>query len=260
MPKKRIVLLTREGAEHCYVANTLAAAIPLHSIIVDRSALRANLRRALRIGKLHFLMKAARSVFLMAIGDARSRKRTLKAFFAGKGDAIAALDKIIPVEGINSLASQDRLREMKPDVILVYGTSLVKQPVLDFARDLCINMHTGISPEYRGTACAFWPIVNGEFDMVGATVHECTSKVDGGMIYEIVRSKVERGDNLHKVFARAAAAGAEAYVRVVQRYLGGSLEGTPQDLSKGREYLGSDLTLQSELKARFRLALHARGF
>jgi hypothetical protein len=143
MPKKRIVLLTREGAEHCYVANTLAAAIPLHSIIVDRSAPRANIRRALRIGKLHFLMKAARSVFLMAIGDARSRKRTLKAFFAGKGDAIAALDKIIPVEGINSLASQDRLREMKPDVILVYGTSLVKQLVLDFARDFASTCTRG---------------------------------------------------------------------------------------------------------------------
>jgi len=118
---------------------------------------------------------------------------------------------------------------------------------------------TGVSPYYRGTACTFWPIVNGEFDMVGATVHECTDRVDGGKIYTVVRAQVARGDDLHTVFGRAVVAGAEAYAKVMQQYLDKGLEGVPQDLRVGREYKGKELNLGSEIVARVRLFLYACG-
>jgi methionyl-tRNA formyltransferase len=64
----------------------------------------------------------------------------------------------------------------------------------------------------------------------------------------------EPGDDLHTIFGRAVMVGADAYVRVAQRYLAGTLTGVPQDLSVGREYRGSDLTIGPELVARRRLA------
>lgn len=68
--------------------------------------------------------------------------------------------------------------------------------------DLCFNMHTGISPYYRGTACSFWPMVNNEYNMLGSTVHECTNEVDSGKIYAITRSQYTKGDSLHTLFAK----------------------------------------------------------
>jgi methionyl-tRNA formyltransferase len=117
-----------------------------------------------------------------------------------------------------------------------------------------LNLHTGISPRYRGTDCAFWPVANREPQWLGATVHECTSAVDGGQIYGVVAAHWELGDGLHELFARAVAAGAELYADIVTSYVRGeSPAGEAQDLESGREYRGYMRTLRPELRARWAL-------
>lgn len=256
--KKSLVVLTRGGVEHRYVVNTLCDAFPIDRIIVDQQPSRPQIRRAARQGGGHLLSKAARSIFLKIIRDDKARDRALRRLFGRKGEAFYMLDKVSGVHGINSDETIDLLREINPDAILIYGTSVVNNAVLTRSRDLCFNMHTGISPYYRGTACSFWPLVNGELDMLGATIHECTSHIDGGKIFEITHVGPELHDDLHSLFGRTVIAGAEAYVRVVKRYLTGKLKGTPQDLTLGREYRGVDLTIGPELVARLRLSRMTR--
>src|SRR5262249_25456608 len=251
---KSFVVLTRGGVEHRYVVNTLCNAFLIDRIIVDQQPSRPKIRRAVRRGVGHLISKAARTIFLKIIRDDKARERALRRLFGRMGEAFYMLNKISTVYGINSDETIDLLREINPDAILVYGTSVVNDAVLARSRDVCFNMHTGISPYYRGTGCEFWPVVNGELDMLGATIHECTSSIDGGKIFEITHVDPEPGDDLHTLFGRTVIAGAEAYVRVVERYLTGKLEGAPQDLSLGREYRGVDLTIGPELVARLRLA------
>ena len=131
---------------------------------------------------------------------------------------------------------------------------------MNLARDIALNMHTGLSPWYRGAACAFWPIVEGKPEMVGATVHECTSKVDGGRIFFRERAHLYRGDDLHAVFGRAVAVGAQGYADVISRVVNGDLEGEMQDLTVGKEYRGAMLGLQAELAARRSLRRLARSW
>jgi methionyl-tRNA formyltransferase len=252
--RKRIAILTRDGPEHRYVVNALCAKLAIDRIIVDRRSHRPNLRRGMGKGAWHFLNKAARGAFLRVIGDNKARARSLQRVLGSGAQAFFEADKIEYVEGVNSRETIALLKQVDPNAILVYGTSVVNNAILKLARDICLNMHTGISPYYRGTQCAFWPIVNGEFDMIGATVHECTPALDGGPIFETVHARYEPGDDLHAIFGRTVAAGADAYVRVVQHYLAGTLSGAVQDLRLGREYRGSDLSLFSELIARFRVA------
>jgi methionyl-tRNA formyltransferase len=209
----------------------------------------------MRKGLPHVLNKAARTVFLAAIRDNAARDKALRRLLGFQSEAFAAPQVVEYVDGINSKQTIRLIKECAPDAILVYGTSVVKESVLGIAQDRCFNMHTGVSPYYRGTSCAFWPVVNGEFELLGATIHECTSRIDGGSIFEVVRTPFVPGDDLHTVFGRAVFAGAGAYVRVMERYLAGELDGTQQDLGLGREYYGSELTLGPELRARIRLAL-----
>ena len=85
--------------------------------------------------------------------------------------------------GINTPDSVRLVEQLDPDILLVFGTGIVGKAVLSKAKRIALNMHTGISPYYRGCDCAFWPLYNREWDMVGATVHECTQDVDGGRIF-----------------------------------------------------------------------------
>jgi methionyl-tRNA formyltransferase len=250
---KRLVLLTRDDFAHRYVANILCATLDIESIIVDRRPIKTNFRRAARQGIGHFISKAARTVFLKAVRDDQARKQAFKNILGETCQAFSKPNIVSLVDGINSPRSVSMVREIDPSAILVFGTSVVRGSVLGLARDVSFNMHTGISPNYRGTGSSFWPVVNGDLHLLGATVHECTDVIDGGVIYEIAHVMYRPGDHLHTLFARTLIAGAEAYGRVVRRYLLGRLSGVPQDLSIGREYRGSELTLGPELKARFRL-------
>jgi methionyl-tRNA formyltransferase len=140
-----------------------------------------------------------------------------------------------------------------PDVILVFGTGVVKESTLSLASHLALNLHTGISPYYRGADCAFWPLYNNELHMLGATVHECTLQLDGGRIFGTARASLQADDDLYSIFARCLLAGADLYVRAVKDLLAGRLEGIPQDLNIGREYKAVMRDVKADLKVRRQL-------
>jgi hypothetical protein len=248
----RLVAITRDDLEHRYVLNRLCERFPIAGIVVDTREKSGGLGRALRHGVGSFLSRAALKVYWRLMGDRRARERALQSVLgADRVDAwhVGAVP-MIRVDGINSAQGIEAVRSLSPDVLLVYGTSIIRAPVLESAQGIALNMHTGISPHYRGTHCAFWPIANGEWNMLGATVHECTAEIDGGRIFETAVARPQPGDSIHDCFARAVIAGTDAYCRVVEQYLAGTLEGEKQDLSLGREYRGHMRGLAAELRAR----------
>jgi methionyl-tRNA formyltransferase len=68
-------------------------------------------------------------------------------------------------------ALADRLQ---PDVIAVFGTSLIRGPLLSKGRLGIFNLHGGLSPQYRGADCTFWALYNGEPDRLACTLHRST--------------------------------------------------------------------------------------
>jgi len=154
------------------------------------------------------------------------------------------------VQGINTNEGVSTVKGLQPDVLLVYGTGIVGQKILSLGRRMALNMHTGISPHYRGCDCAFWPVHNEELHMLGATVHECTNRVDGGKIFGIAKASVQSGDCLFSIFARCVRAGSELYVRTVQELIASQSVGIAQDLSVGREYRAFMRGVRAELRTR----------
>ena len=151
------------------------------------------------------------------------------------------------VDGVNNTQARAVIAAARPDALLVFGTSIVSAETLALARDQVVNLHTGMSPRYRGTDCTFWPVANREPEWIGATVHECTAAVDGGQIFGVACAGWHPDDRLHELFARAVECGAGLYVDVMRRYLrDGALEGERQNLNEGAEYRGYMRTLGPE--------------
>lgn len=251
---RRLVVLTGNGREHRYVANRLCRELPVSAVVVDVTARRPSVRRAFRGGVRRGASRLLVHVFRRAIRDAAARDAALRRILGEELTAgFLARDRVLEVPGVNSEEALAAVRSLRPDAILVYGTSIVGEEMLRLAGDVAINMHTGLSPHYRGTDCAFWPVANGEPSFLGATVHECTAAVDAGSIFARGHAHWEPGDNLHELFARAVAKGADLYVDAVRRYLAGEADGEAQDLTLGREYRGYMRTLAPELRARWAL-------
>jgi len=166
----RLVLLTGTGPEHRYLAGRLAIAFPdsLVAIILATPpprSLRARIRGYVRRYTLpQLLSRAQAKLYTRLTGASQRRTTTLERILFPQGDerTMPRSELVRTVPSHNSGACLDLLAELGPDVIA---------PVIRAARCGVINMHTGISPRYRGSDTIFWALHNQEPKWVGVTVH-----------------------------------------------------------------------------------------
>ncbi len=252
--QQRVVLLAGEGLEHAYVALTLSRRPGLAAVVVDRGPRRPamrRLRRALRrYGVTGVTARGLTRAALSLTGESRRRRAGLEQVL-GNEAAMPAVPTYT-VSGVNSHETQALLTRLAPDILCVYGTSVIGDTTLALA-PLAINMHTGLSPHYRGADCAFWPLHEGEPERLGATVHVCSSALDGGPVFGTRAAVVEAGDGVGQVFGRCVAAGADLFSDVLEAVLDGSASPNPQDLTTGREYRSADRDWRAELRVHLAL-------
>ena len=140
-----------------------------------------------------------------------SRDEAEARYFAGDGQlrlAPGAVDRVGPPNIINDPAEIDRMASLEPDLVLVFGTGLLRQPIIDRFAGRIINLHLGLSPHYRGAGTNFWPLVNREPEFVGATIHYLDAGIDTGAMIAHARPDIEPADGPHDVGNKAIVAAA----------------------------------------------------
>ena len=234
-----VVILIGSDLQHRYVAKTLAEIPNVAAIIVtqqpDVPLLRRLARARKRFGVVGMLSRITLKLTLRLIGESSRRKADLARVL---GDfEFPTHVTLFRTIGVNSAETLELLRSLEPDILCIYGTYVASDATLATARQIALNLHTGISPRYRGADCEFWPLHEREPHWVGATVHTCTSNLDGGAIFGTATASLTADDGLGAVFGRCVVVGAALYKQVVQDIIiGRATNGTTQDLSAGREY------------------------
>ena len=124
---------------------------------------------------------------------------------------------------INDRRVVDLAERLGPDIIAVFGTSLIKGPLLSMGRLGIVNLHGGLSPEYRGADCTFWALYNGEPEKIGCTIHFVDQGIDTGNLIAHVCPEVRSGDDELTLFWRAVKESARIYVELCARMGRGEL-------------------------------------
>jgi len=114
------------------------------------------------------------------------------------------------------------------DVLVVYGTNLIRAPLLTSWARRIVNLHLGLSPYYRGTATNFYPLLNEEPEYVGATIHLIDAGIDSGPILRHARPEIVADDAPHTIGCKAILAGIEAMVEVLDGWERGLVDPVPQ--------------------------------
>ena len=128
------------------------------------------------------------------------------------------------------------LQSHQPDFVILYGSSIIKPPLLDFYKDKMINLHLGLSPYYRGSGTNFWPLVNREPECIGATIHLAVQRVDAGEILAQVRPAAEAGDRAHELGTKTIVAALDLMPHIRSLYAAGQIAPATPDLSLGRNF------------------------
>ena len=127
---------------------------------------------------------------------------------------------------------------LKADLIVCYGSSLIKSELLEIYQGRFLNVHLGLSPYYRGSGTNVWPLINAEPDMVGATFMFIDAGIDTGQIIHQVRADIVLGDSPHSIGTRLISKMTNVYCDIVANFQSLGLESQPK--SEGKIYYNKD--------------------
>lgn len=145
---------------------------------------------------------------------------------------------------INEDATEKYLSAVQPDLLIVFGTQIIKENILKIPKLGSINIHTGLSPYYRGTHCIEWAILNDEIDKIGATLHFLDKNIDTGEIIKTVIPKIEKSDNHITLYLKLVNCCATSLVDILRDISSGrEIQSIAQDLGKGKTYFLKDWSL-----------------
>jgi len=114
----------------------------------------------------------------------------------------------------------------KPDLLIAYGCSIIKEPLLSLFSGRFINVHLGLSPYYRGSGTNYWPLVNNEPEYIGATFMYIDSGIDTGEVIHQIRAKCFWGDGPSQIGNRLILDMSKVYKDIINNF--DSLKKMPQ--------------------------------
>lgn len=257
----RLVLLTAHTPEgelqHRYVACRLAQTFKdeLVGIVVAMGTPRSRAHKIRRWWRRYTLREIASRIAVglihRATGEQARKQRQLAVvlFPNGENGRMPRRDILKHVESHNSEACLAIIRELKPDIVAIFGTLIIGRKLIG-SMPTAINVHTGISPRYRGSDTNFWPIYNEEPEFLGVTVHYLDAGVDSGAILARGRPNIAWDDDEHVIYAKAVELGADLLCDAIRREHEGRTNPLRQQLDEGHEYRSVQRTLQAEVKVR----------
>ena len=220
----RAVVLTSNKPRHAYFAETVAREFDVKLVIREK--------------KGAYYSGAIAEDPLIAEHFDRLEKSEEEYFGKARWPKVNTID--CDRSAVNELDNARLAVDVRPDVIFLFGTTILGTEWLVPFPGRIINLHLGLSPFYRGSATLFWPVAKGELECVGATIHLAEKKVDAGPILARVKPKLAIGDSYYDIANKTIRRAIDELPKVAQRYLAGTIRPTVQDLAGGVVYRKAD--------------------
>jgi methionyl-tRNA formyltransferase len=253
----KVALLTCNQPWQRTLAARLAARHALALIVVDQHlAVGSRLRRLLAgtRGRPATLLKKLRDKTTLRPIERRDDAIYESCFSRlGAPPFTNAATRVLEASSINSESVAQAIGAAAPDVIVVSGTRLLRSPIVELQAALgMVNLHTGLSPYYRGGPCTFWALYNEQPEFAGATVHYLTKGIDSGDMILSARARIEEGDGVAALDSRVIDLGHQLVLRALELLERGDAPRVPQ-WEKGRLFQYRDFTVEARLDLERRL-------
>jgi len=110
------------------------------------------------------------------------------------------------------------IREAQPDIILVFGASLLSRDILQIPKLFSLNIHTGITQLFRGVDSYFWAIHDQKPEGIGATIHIIDNGIDTGNIVLQGRPELSICDDLPDLFFKSVNTGFRLLKESIEKF------------------------------------------
>jgi len=225
--KIKIIILCCEGLYQRYLIHRISQEYELVGIVlrIEPNAKGSLLVRLIRYINPVKLIRYLQARFFMLGETAKAAPLISHLFYTdGKPPSLPADVPIIRAEDINSLAVVDFINKLRPDVVCVNGTNLLREPMLNLIPNIpygIINLHTGLSPYSRGGNCNLFMLLEKHPELVGITIHHIDKGTDSGDIIISARPELEAGDNYAMIDAKTFRIGIDMLLVAIRQLIEG---------------------------------------
>jgi methionyl-tRNA formyltransferase len=195
---KKIVLLCTECYSTTALYNYINKDYPIETIITEEPlrGLALAKRRFKRLGFFRVCGQIAFSLMIVPVLSFFGKKRVkeIKQSYSFDEAGLPA-GKITHFATVNDEACISILEKINPDIVLVNGTRIISKKLLERCKAVFMNMHAGITPQYRGVHGGYWAVANKDLEHCGVTIHLVDKGIDTGNILYQNKIAVNRKDN-----------------------------------------------------------------
>ena len=229
MSDPKIVLLAGKGLSTNILYHALKNEFSIDTIILEEPVGKKEFLKK-RIKKLGLWKVAGQVLFQLIIvkflnlSSAVRKQQILQNFSFDSSDLPA--EKIKRVASVNDDACLQLLQTIAPQLLIVNGTRIISKRVLDGVSATFINLHAGITPQYRGVHGAYWALVNKDAQHCGVTVHRVDTGIDTGDVISQRTISPEPRDNFVTYPLLQLAEGIPLMKKAIADILSGSLNST----------------------------------
>lgn len=182
-------------------------------------------------------------------------KKILPVFIINTLRSLRGFDRVRPCESINYYKKYSKnifrvinfnsadteliLRKLKPEIIVLGGSRIIKEHIINIPEIGILNAHPGLLPKYRGVDVLQWSIYND--DPIGVTVHFIDKGVDTGGICKQEEIPIRKNDTLELLKSKANSISGKLMARVVKGIINNNSEPIKENkLEEGKQFYKMD--------------------
>ena len=123
---------------------------------------------------------------------------------------------VVDDKSLSSSESASFVESLNPDMALIFGCGLIRDPLFSALPKPTTNLHLGLAPRYRGSATLFWPFYFIEPWYAGSTFHNIVAEPDAGDIIHQVVPTLDPTDHIHDVACKTVLTSAEEAIKLLR--------------------------------------------
>lgn len=136
---------------------------------------------------------------------------------------------VMQPENLKDPGFVERLKELKPDIIVVVAFRMLPGVIWKTASRATFNLHASLLPQYRGAAPINHAIINGE-TITGVTTFLIDDKIDTGNILLREEVHIFPFENAGDIHDRLMKHGARLVIRTLEELTGNNLKPLSQSV------------------------------
>ena len=220
MNKLKVVLLLGQDESSRVIFNALKKECVIIGVFLDKPISKFSLfsRRSKKIGLLKTIGQVAFILFSKLLYIKSKSKLAALKDKLGLDSSTIPSELICYRENINHKKVISKLRSLNPDLIFVNGTRIISSDLIRAIPVRFVNIHVGITPNYRGVHGGYWALASNDKERCGVTVHIVDEGIDTGEVLYQKIIQVNKEDNFFTYPLKQTAAAIPLLKDVVNNF------------------------------------------